>query len=175
MRINYESALRFWEECFGARMFAEDFHGNLMYKYAYGDSEYFANYCGKKIYCGWNIHHILPVAHGGTNVKQNLICTNIITNDEAADKITFWIDDCLYQVKRTYSSHEYKIFRIRQYGIMKQYFDYDSEKILTQLSEFLFMDSDGNLFQKMGDDMVIDEESGDLHMISPFFDDGEDK
>lgn len=58
---------------------------------------------------------------------------------------------------------------------MKQYFDYDSEKILTQLSEFLFMDSDGNLFQKMGDDMVIDEESGDLHMISPFFDDGEDK
>ena len=38
-------------------------------------------------------------------------CTNIATNDEAADKITFWIDDCLYQVKKTEDGHD--IFQIK--------------------------------------------------------------
>ena len=42
---------------------------------------------------------------------SNLICTNIATNDEAADKITFWIDDCLYQVKKTEDGHD--IFQIK--------------------------------------------------------------
>ena len=60
---------------------------------------------GEAIYCGWNIHHILPKNCGGTNAISNLTCTNIATNDEAADKITFWIDDCLYQVQRTCDGH----------------------------------------------------------------------
>lgn len=59
----------------------------------------------------WNIHHILPKTCGGTNAISNLICTNIATNDEAADKITFWIDDCLYQVKKTEDGHD--IFQIK--------------------------------------------------------------
>lgn len=46
-----------------------------------------------------------------TNAISNLICTNIATNDEAADKITFWIDDCLYQVKKTEDGHD--IFQIK--------------------------------------------------------------
>ena len=61
--------------------------------------------------CVWNIHHILPKTCGGTNAISNLICTNIATNDEAADKITFWIDDCLYQVKKTEDGHD--IFQIK--------------------------------------------------------------
>lgn len=41
---------------------------------------------------------------------NNLLCTNIATNDEAADKNTFWIDDCLYQVKHTEDG--YDIFQL---------------------------------------------------------------
>lgn len=113
MRINRKNALRFWEENFGQAQFAEDFHGNLMCREGYGDPDYFVYEWGQKIYCGWNIHHILPIALGGTNAKENLICTNIATNEEAEDKITFWIDDCLYQVKRIWGSDEHEICRIR--------------------------------------------------------------
>ena len=41
---------------------------------------------------------------------NNLLCKNIATNDEAADKNTFWIDDCLYQVKHTEDG--YDIFQL---------------------------------------------------------------
>ena len=67
---------------------------------------------GKIIYCGWNIHHILPLSCGGTNEKHNLICTNIYTNDEAEDKITYWIDDCLYQVQKVYGTREHQIVKL---------------------------------------------------------------
>lgn len=67
--------------------------------------DFFIKEDGEAIYCGWNIHHILPKNCGGTNAISNLTCTNIATNDEAADKITFWIDDCLYQVQRTCDGH----------------------------------------------------------------------
>lgn len=100
VRINKKNALRLWKEAYGDVRFAEDFHGYLMCRDGYGISDFFIIEDGKKIYCGWNIHHILPKASGGTNAIKNLICTNIATNDEAADKITFWIEDCLYQVKR---------------------------------------------------------------------------
>lgn len=119
MRINKVNALRFWNECYGDNLFAEDFHGNLMCRDGYGDPDYFVyerngfivNY-SSKIYCGWNIHHILPVALGGTNAKSNLLCTNIATNEAAEDKITFWINDCLYQVKRIPGTHEHEIIQI---------------------------------------------------------------
>lgn len=113
MKINRYNALRLWDEHFGYRQFAKDFHGNLMCREGYADPAFFVYSWGLKIYCGWNIHHILPKAHGGTNIKSNLICTNIITNEAADDKITFWIDDCLYQVKRVYGSSNYEICRIR--------------------------------------------------------------
>lgn len=32
MKINKYNALRFWEECYGSKQYAEDFHGNLMCK-----------------------------------------------------------------------------------------------------------------------------------------------
>lgn len=52
------------------------------------------------------------IACGGTNEKQNLICTNIYTNDMAEDKITYWIDDCLYQVRRIYGTREHEIVKL---------------------------------------------------------------
>ena len=111
MRINKKNALRLWEMCFGDNNFAEDFHRYLMCREGYGDPDYYVCDGKERIYCGWNIHHILPKTCGGTNAISNLICTNIATNDEAADKITFWIDDCLYQVKKTEDSHD--IFQIK--------------------------------------------------------------
>ena len=112
MKICRANALRLWEECFGNSQFAEDFHGNLMCRDGYGDDDFCVYRFGKQIYCGWNIHHILPLSCGGTNEKHNLICTNIYTNDEAEDKITYWIDDCLYQVKRVYGTSEHQIIKI---------------------------------------------------------------
>ncbi len=112
MKINKKNALRLWEECFGNARFAEDFHGYLMCRDGYGKDDFFIKEDGERIYCGWNIHHILPVACGGTNEKSNLLCTNIATNEEAADKITYWIDDCNYQVQKIYGTREYEIVRL---------------------------------------------------------------
>lgn len=112
MKINKYNALRFWEECYGNKQYAEDFHGNLMCKDGYGNNNFSVNYYGQKIYCGWNIHHILPSACGGTNSKSNLLCTNIATNEEAANRITFWIGESLYQVKRIYGTRDHEIIRI---------------------------------------------------------------
>lgn len=110
MKINRKNAMRLWEMCFGDDAFAEDFHGYLMCKNGYGNPDYYIEKNHERIYCGWNVHHILPKASGGTNAIANLICTNIATNEKAADKITFWIDDCLYQVQKSEGGHD--IFRI---------------------------------------------------------------
>ena len=48
----------------------------------------------------------------GTNAGSNLICTNIATNDAAEDKITFWIDESLYQVQRKYGTSEHEIVKL---------------------------------------------------------------
>ena len=112
MKINKYNALRFWEECYGNKQYAEDFHGNLMCKDGYGKNNFSVNYHGQKKYCGWNIHHVLPVALGGTNAVSNLVCTNIATNEAAENKITFWIDDCLYQVKRIPGTRNHEIVEL---------------------------------------------------------------
>ena len=75
-----DEALRVFSLCGGLRR-------GLMYRDAYGDPNYYIVRNGERIYCGWNIHHILPLARGGTDSSDNLICTNIITNELAADKI----------------------------------------------------------------------------------------
>lgn len=112
MKINRNNALRFWEECYGDKQFVEDFHGNLMCKDGYGNRNFYVNHYGQIIYCGWNIHHILPLACGGTNAKSNLLCTNIVTNEEAKDRITFWIEESMYQVKRIRGTKEHEIIKI---------------------------------------------------------------
>ena len=105
MKINKKNALKLWELRYGDREFVNDFHGYMMCRSGYGDPDYYVYSNGERIYCGWNIHHILPKALGGTNAQTNLLCTNIATNEEAGDRITFWIDDCLYQVQRCDDGH----------------------------------------------------------------------
>ena len=55
MKINKTNALKLWEMCFGEQSFAEDFHGYLMCKDGYGDSDYYVYDKHEKIYCGWNL------------------------------------------------------------------------------------------------------------------------
>ena len=113
MKINRETAYKVWESKYGYVDYANDFHGNYMCKKAFGKRNYYEIIGGRKVYCGWNIHHILPKACGGTNRFTNLTCTNIITNDLAEDKITFAIDDNIYQVRRIIGTRDHKLVRIR--------------------------------------------------------------
>lgn len=112
MKITKENAMYLWFRYYGYAEYAEDFDGGLMYRAAYGKKNFFIRENGEKIYCGWNIHHILPVSRGGTNAESNLICTNILTNDAAGDRITYWIDEALYQVKRIRGTDRHKIVRL---------------------------------------------------------------
>lgn len=100
MTITREFAMKLWQEHYGNAIYAVDFDGGLMYRNAYGNAEYYEWRHGRKVYCGWNIHHIHPIARGGKTKKNNLICTNIITNQGAGDKITYWLDNGLYQVRK---------------------------------------------------------------------------
>lgn len=112
MKITRSNAMKLWTQHFGDAEYAEDFHGYLMCKYGYGDDDYFIWYRGEKIYCGWNIHHIMPKALGGTNATSNLLCTNIATNYAAENKSTYWIDDSKYQVQRIPGTKEYDIIKL---------------------------------------------------------------
>jgi hypothetical protein len=81
----------FWEEQFKDRFEAHDFAGRLVCKNEYGlPSE-----------CGWTLDHILPLALGGPNTRDNLQITHWKTNAEKADKNTFWADGKRFQVKTT--------------------------------------------------------------------------
>lgn len=74
MKINKKNALKLWERYYGDARFAEDFHGYLMCRDGYGNPDFFIKEDGEAIYCGWNIHHILPKNCGGTNAISNLTC-----------------------------------------------------------------------------------------------------
>lgn len=113
MKICKKNALRLWKMCYGEAMYAEDFHGNLMCRNGYGNPDFYIIEDSKRIYCGWNLHHILPKDLGGSNAISNLLCTNIATNEEAGNRITFWIEDCLYQVQKC-NNLEYRIVELRR-------------------------------------------------------------
>lgn len=77
MEVNKETASRLWVKQFGKKQKAVDFSGRMVARAAYNDrnSEF-----------GWNVDHILPESRGGKTVDYNLICCNIRTNDEKADR-----------------------------------------------------------------------------------------
>jgi hypothetical protein len=56
---------------------------------------------------------------------------------------------------------------------MKRFFDYDSGEYTTEISGSLIMGDDGDLLQRMGKNMALDLDSGELHTISSVFDDDE--
>lgn len=113
MKNKKQKAMALWEREHGKSEFATDFNGKLMYKNAYGNPEYCIRMKnGRKVKCGWNIHHIQPKAFGGTDAKDNLTCTNYETNQCAGNKITYWIEGSKYQVRKDKQTKSYKIISL---------------------------------------------------------------
>lgn len=48
------------------------------------------------------------------------------------------------------------------------YFDLETGEIGHSISDNMLMDSDGDLLMKMSDNMALDLDSGDIHLISSF-------
>ena len=100
MVINRTNALKIWDETYGENAFiVKDFHGNFMCREGYGNKDFYIVLNDEKINCGWNIHHMKPKSLGGKNERDNLICTNFVTNTMAGNKTTYWIDGKKYQIK----------------------------------------------------------------------------
>ena len=56
----------------------------------------------------------------------------------------------------------------------KYFFDYEDEDFAFSISDNMAMNSGGNLLMRMSDNMVMDFESGDIHIISSWTNEGED-
>ena len=53
----------------------------------------------------------------------------------------------------------------------KHFFDYDDGNFAHTISDTMAIDSDGDLLMCMGDNMAMDMDSGELHIISGWPDD----
>lgn len=98
MEIDSKTAFRLWERDYGRDVRSKDYAGRPMDKAAYGDrnSDY-----------GWNIDHIYPESKGGKSVPNNLICCNIQTNDEKANKFpAFRANGQIFNIVRVQNHYE---------------------------------------------------------------------
>lgn len=82
MDINHDNAMALWSKRYGKATRVKDFSGREMDKGSYDNrnSQY-----------GWNLDHINPKSNGGKDTESNLICVNIETNDEKADKFPVFV------------------------------------------------------------------------------------
>lgn len=56
----------------------------------------------------------------------------------------------------------------------KHFFDYDDGDYVHTISDNITIDSEGNMMMRMGDNMAMDMDTGDLHFISSWPDDEDD-
>lgn len=56
----------------------------------------------------------------------------------------------------------------------KHFFDFDGGNFAYAVSDDMAIDSEGNLLMRMGDNFAMDMNSGELHIISAWYDDDED-
>ena len=56
----------------------------------------------------------------------------------------------------------------------KHFFDYEDDDFACSISDNIAIDSDGDLLIRMGDDMAMDMDSGELHSISGWSNDEDD-
>lgn len=100
MELNKENALRLWNKQIGKKNKGVDFAGREIAKAAYNDrnSKY-----------GWNVDHIMPASRGGKTADHNLICCNIKTNDEKADRFpAFKANGKAFEIRKR--ENHYEIF-----------------------------------------------------------------
>ena len=57
---------------------------------------------------------------------------------------------------------------------MKTFFDFENSDFAYSISDNMAMSSDGNLLMRMGDKMVMDMDSGEMHMISSWPDENDE-
>ena len=55
------------------------------------------------------------------------------------------------------------------------FFDVDDSDFGFQISDTMGMDSEGNMMMRVGDNMAMDMDSGELHMVSGWDDDDNDR
>lgn len=56
----------------------------------------------------------------------------------------------------------------------KHFFDYEDDDFACSISDNIAIDSDGDLLIRTGDDMAMDMDSGELHIISGWSNDEDD-
>lgn len=56
----------------------------------------------------------------------------------------------------------------------KHFFDYEDDDFACSISDNIAIDSDGDLLIRMEDDMAMDMDSGELHIISGWSNDEDD-
>lgn len=58
--------------------------------------------------------------------------------------------------------------------MVKHFFDYEDGDFAYSISDNMAIDSDGDLLMRMGDNMAIDLDSGELHIISGWYNEDDD-
>ena len=100
MQLNRETANMLWKKQFGNVQKVKDFAGREMAKAAYGDEN--SDY-------GWNLDHILPKSQGGKDAEYNLICCNIQTNLDKADRFPcFSTNNRKFEIVKVQNHYEIK-------------------------------------------------------------------
>ena len=56
----------------------------------------------------------------------------------------------------------------------KHFFDFEDGDFAFTISDNIAMDSDVNMMMRMGDNMAMDMDSGEIHLVSSWSDDDED-
>ena len=58
--------------------------------------------------------------------------------------------------------------------MVKHFFDYEDGDFAYSISDNMAIDSDGDLLIRMGDNMAMDMDSGELHIISGWYNEDDD-
>ena len=56
----------------------------------------------------------------------------------------------------------------------RRFFDYSDGDVVQKISDNMAIDSEGDMMMRMGDNMAMDMESGEIHFVSSWSDDEED-
>lgn len=58
--------------------------------------------------------------------------------------------------------------------MVKHFFDYEDGDFAYSISDNMAIDSDGDLLMRMGENIVMDMDSGELHIISGWYNEDDD-
>jgi hypothetical protein len=56
----------------------------------------------------------------------------------------------------------------------KRFFDYEDSDFAMSISDNMAIDSNGDLMMRMGNNMAMDMDTGDIHLVSSWPDDDDD-